>query len=372
MGIDDNAFASPCLRAYFLAYIDWCLRPLNISGGFVPHAFPPKSSPTHHTSCPFILSQDIELIHSLAHRNMSQEFTLFPQLITELRLEVWRLALPEPLNNALYPYKKGCWLLEDLGIDLDPNGEDLNLRFDTSLLEPLDIGLSLYSVNREAHSVAVKYIRKHKLVVSQDNAQSDLKIFRNFDPSADTMFLPTCDVDFFVTELAERIHEPDLFNRNVSTPGRTLLRLAVTPSGFKSLMRDALEAYADFDRPADTIYVVDVTCNGRFSSRNIEDASRYHLLGLEGAPYARLTWHSSRQQWSEITGDGEVLLQLGEFIRDLDEPRLASTEPDFEVQLVHVAASGKDLRSKGHSTGVSETTMDLENQDVSTPSRKVA
>jgi hypothetical protein len=303
---------------------------------------------------------------------MSRGFTLFPQLITELRLEVWRLALPEPLNKALYPYKKGCWLLEDLGIDPDPNGEDLNLRFDTSLLEPLDIELSLYSVNREAHSVAVKYLRKHKLVVSQDNAQSDLKFFRNFDPSADTMFLPTCDVDFFVTELAERIHEPDLFNRNVSTSGRTLPRLAVTPSGFKSIMRAALQAYAGFDGPTDTIYVVDVTCNGRFSSCNIEDASIYHFLELEGAPYARLTWHSSRRQWGEISGNDEVLVQLKELIRGLEEPFLADTEPDFEVRLVHVATSGKDLRSKGHSTSVSETTMDPENQDVSTPSREVA
>jgi hypothetical protein len=70
----------------------------------------------------FMLSQDVKLINSLAHRNMSREFTLFPQLITELRLEVWRLALPKPLSRALYPYEKGCWLLEDLGIDLDLNG----------------------------------------------------------------------------------------------------------------------------------------------------------------------------------------------------------------------------------------------------------
>ena len=58
---------------------------------------------------------------------MATEFTGFPRLIPELRLEIWRLAMPAPLRRPLYPYKQSCWVVEDLGMEPDPNGEDLYL-----------------------------------------------------------------------------------------------------------------------------------------------------------------------------------------------------------------------------------------------------
>lgn len=88
--------------------------------------------------------------------NMATTFTLSPQLIPELRLKIWRQALPPPLNNLLYPYKKGYWVLEDVGIKLDPNGEDLDLCFNASLLGHLRIDMPFYSVNRGARDVALK------------------------------------------------------------------------------------------------------------------------------------------------------------------------------------------------------------------------
>lgn len=101
---------------------------------------------------------------------MATEFNLFPQLITELRLEIWRLALPGPLNRALYPYSKGCWVLEELSLEPDPNREDLHLTFDTSLLEPLRIELPLYSVNREARGIVRLYTQEQNLVASQSSS----------------------------------------------------------------------------------------------------------------------------------------------------------------------------------------------------------
>lgn len=68
--------------------------------------------------------------------------TLFPQLLPELRLIIWQLTLPKLHGNLLYPYQKGCWIFEEIGLAPDPSGEDLYFRFDASRLEPLHIALS--------------------------------------------------------------------------------------------------------------------------------------------------------------------------------------------------------------------------------------
>jgi hypothetical protein len=301
---------------------------------------------------------------------MANEFTLFPQLITELRLEIWRLALPEPLNKALYPYKKGCWVLEDLGIEPDPNGEDLNLRLDFSLLEPYQIDLSMYSVNREAHSVAVKHLRRQKLIVSQNCAQSGLRFLRPFDSNTATIFLTTSEVDSFAKELAERLFQPDLQDRYVSTPGRALPRLALTPSGLKSFMGDPLETYFDFSGTIDTLYIIDFASDSSSTPRDFENASEHLLLELEGAPLARLTWSSSRRRWEEISGDGEKLTQLKKLVEGLDEPSsFINNEFNLEVQLVHVAMRGKASSVTSHLPALPGPTTDL---DISTLFQEVA
>jgi hypothetical protein len=102
------------------------------------------------------------------------------------------------------------------------------------------------------------------------------------------MFLPTSDVDCFVTEVAERIHEADMFDRYVGTPRTALSHLATTPSGFKSLMGEPLDTFFQFSGIIHTLCVVDITCNGRFNFRDLENASKYRLFDLEGAPNALL------------------------------------------------------------------------------------
>jgi hypothetical protein len=83
---------------------------------------------------------------------MAAAFTFFPQLITKLRLEIWRLALPELLDKALYPYKPGCWVTEDIA-------GFMHMRCNPSLLAPFHIEIPLYFVNREAGDVASKYLK---------------------------------------------------------------------------------------------------------------------------------------------------------------------------------------------------------------------
>jgi hypothetical protein len=325
---------------------------------------------TQHTNFPFAPYQGIELILHLplAHEDMANEFTLFPQLITELRLEIWRLALPEPLNKALYPYKKGCWVLEDLGTEPDPNGDDLHLRHDFSLLEPHQIDLSMYFVSREAHRVAVKYLRTQKLVISQDSAQSGLKFLRLFDPDTDTIFLPTSEVETFALELAERLFEPDLHDRNVSIPGRALPRLALTPSGLKSFMGEPLETYFDFSGTIDVLYVIDFARDNSSTLEDFKNASKHLFLELEGAPLARLIWSNSRRRWEEISHECEKFTQLKDLVEGLDEPS-SFVDDNFhlEVQLVHVATRGNASSATTHLPALPGSTADPE---VSTLSKK--
>lgn len=103
---------------------------------------------------------------------MATRFTLFPQLITESRLEIWRLALPALHHKLLYPYQKGCWVFEEMGLEPDPNGEDLYLRFDTSRLEPLHIAMPLYYVNQEARGVILKLLQEHRMTVSRTSSSA--------------------------------------------------------------------------------------------------------------------------------------------------------------------------------------------------------
>ena len=62
-------------------------------------------------------------------------FTLFPSLPAELRIQIWRDALPLPDKDrqALYFYKKGCWHprhLTEADANYNPHNDELNLAFE--------------------------------------------------------------------------------------------------------------------------------------------------------------------------------------------------------------------------------------------------
>lgn len=265
---------------------------------------------------------------------MATEFTVFPQLITELRLEIWRMAMPAPLQRPLYPYKKGCWIVEDRALELDPNGEDLYLEFNASLLDPLRIQLPLYSVNREARDVALRYIREHKLTGPQGITQSDSTFLRHFDPRTDTMFLPTVDIETFLVEQVDRMGEPDLEGHYYSTARPVIPRLAVTAAGLEFL-KGELGSFIDASAPIDLLYVIDVAAHSTFTLEELLEISKHTPLGLEDTPCARLRWRSATREW-EITGDDDVLENMRRLVAGLDDPASSTSGFDLEIQLVHV------------------------------------
>lgn len=111
------------------------------------------------------------------------------------------------------------------------------------------------------------------------------------------MFLQGSDVDEFITELPNRMHEPDLFDRYVSLPGRALPRLAITPCGLDSLVGEPLGFYFDLSRTIDILYIVDVTSNSGITLQELEDPNVYPFSKLEDKHRARLIWSSSQREW---------------------------------------------------------------------------
>jgi hypothetical protein len=266
---------------------------------------------------------------------MTANFAFFPQLITEIRWEIWQLALPDSFRKALYPYRKGCWVIEEMGLEPDPNGEDLEMRFDFSFLEPLRIRLPLYDVNREARDVVLKHMKTHKLVSGRDSSTSAFHYLRPFDARTDTMFLQSSDISSFVGETTERIHEPDMVERYVSINYPILERVAVTLGGFESLMDGWLEELFDFTGSITSLYVVDVAGNSRVNLDHVEDASIFSSLILDDAHYARLAWSKSRRQW-EASGDSETSSQMRNILANICTSGSRTSDYDLEIQLVHL------------------------------------
>ena len=60
-------------------------------------------------------------------------FSLFPSLSTELRIQIWRDALPEKVGQAPYFYEKGCWhprYLTEVNANYNPHHDELNSLFE--------------------------------------------------------------------------------------------------------------------------------------------------------------------------------------------------------------------------------------------------
>lgn len=263
---------------------------------------------------------------------MATEFTVFPKLITELRLGIWRMAMPAPLNRPLYPYKQGCWKVEDLGLEPDFNGEDLHMIFDTSRLDPLDIDIPLYAVNRQARGVALEYIRKQNLVASPDST----RFLRNFNPKTDTMFLPTAEIETFFVEQIDRASDPSLENHHFSISRPVLSRLAVTAPGLEILKTDLGEFY-DTAAPIDALYVVDVAHGSTYSLEELENAIKHTSLDLAETYDARLIWRSEKKEWEadeiEQAPDSTTWRRI---VMGFDDPATSTSSFDLEIRFLRV------------------------------------
>jgi hypothetical protein len=268
-------------------------------------------------------------------RKLFTKFTLFPKLITELRLEIWRLALPTSLSRSnvrlLYPYRERCWVFDPVRLQPDPNVEHLYIRFDTDRLEPLHVALPLYSVNREARSITVKWLQEQRATIPRSSSSSSnaYEFLRPFRPTTDAVFVPTAKVEHFVMELVDRPFEPDMLDRNFGTSDPALSRLAVMPEGLQALKGDLIDIFFQSGGTIGTICVVDRPS----ILPEPEDGSEIGILELT-EPLARLRWSSTRSEWEGFSDHREKLKRLERYVEGLSIPADSPRGFEMEVQLV--------------------------------------
>ncbi|KAL4761089.1 2EXR domain-containing protein [Aspergillus foveolatus] len=164
----------------------------------------------------------------------NSEFHLFPLLPPELRLQIWNYALPAtlPVGSAVFPYKKGCWgprrlTPGDPGYNPVNDDLNLNLEFDHTLLDPLEIELPLLQVIHEARIVALEWTRKQNLQVRFNKHNPQLLFLRPFNADTDTIYVSRSQWHDFICEPMERPFEPDLVQRQLDCPGVPFSRLAL-------------------------------------------------------------------------------------------------------------------------------------------------
>jgi hypothetical protein len=104
---------------------------------------------------------------------MATTFPLFSSLAPELRIQIWRDALPDRIKPALFFYRgQGCWcprhLTEADNGWVPPEGElNLGLDFRTDLLgDDNQFRVPIYFVNREAHSIALAWLREQVCTIT--------------------------------------------------------------------------------------------------------------------------------------------------------------------------------------------------------------
>ncbi|GAM89575.1 hypothetical protein ANO11243_076140 [Dothideomycetidae sp. 11243] len=160
----------------------------------------------------------------------------FPRLPTELRLKIWREALPEHAQNTLRLYRKGCWQPRRLNRDdqdyaLNRPEPRINLYFRSDLLGGVGMLLSPALVNHEAHAVAKEWMRdgssgppKYRL---EWHAARPLAVIRSLDLAHDAIYVPQDRFEDFVFEPNRRLACPDLSGKIVVIHGQDVKRVAI-------------------------------------------------------------------------------------------------------------------------------------------------
>ncbi|OJK01908.1 hypothetical protein ASPACDRAFT_40724 [Aspergillus aculeatus ATCC 16872] len=122
-----------------------------------------------------------------APKNKHPTFRRFPWLPTELRLEIWKHALPILTDKAtLYPWvektdwKRGrksryCWIKPTLYYPVAPRTHQ--------------IAMPLLYVNHESHSVALDWLNKHRPLRKRFNHKGTFLLTRPFFAEDDTLYL---------------------------------------------------------------------------------------------------------------------------------------------------------------------------------------
>lgn len=188
-------------------------------------------------------------------------FHLFPRLPPELRLQIWRDALPAAVGPGLYSYKQGCWGPGALPQDHPEHDSahpelNLTLEFRHDLLGRTGLDPALASASREAREVALRWAAAQGGPETRTSASGPLLV-RAFDPGRDVLYVSLDDWDGFCSEPLYRPFEEDMVNRHY-TVECSVSRVAVAEAFvrqrdcYRGFLQEMCEAYKSLT----TLYVI--------------------------------------------------------------------------------------------------------------------
>ena len=265
-------------------------------------------------------------------------FQSFSSLPAELRVQIWRDALPVRAGPALHFYKPGCWIPRYLsesepGYYPDNNDLNLELEFHYELLDRPQIEVPLVYVNHEARSVSLAWIREQGIETHFRDDRRRPVFVRPFDPSYDAIYVPLDRWHDFDREPHERLWQPDLHGKLVNM-GPNLWRIAV-PEALLQSGGDSLSDILDSYFSLRALFVVagaqpDFAVDGD----GIKVLRRWELENTQGRG---LFWNAVHRRFD--SDDGECLGKE-ELNRRIEEVGKAVTEPltrygsSFEIRPV--------------------------------------
>ncbi|PYI06300.1 hypothetical protein BO78DRAFT_386900 [Aspergillus sclerotiicarbonarius CBS 121057] len=133
----------------------------------------------------------------------SPQFLQFPLLPTEIRLQIWQTALPNPDRQALFCYKKGCWKTRP-----DDEGHFM-VEFHPDCLDPIHVSVPLFLVNHEAHAIAHRWIHEQGLAIRFHRPTNTFLFLRRYHPASDGLYVPHAQYRGFICEPVYLPFEPE-------------------------------------------------------------------------------------------------------------------------------------------------------------------
>lgn len=147
----------------------------------------------------------------------TQTFHPFPRLPPELRLQIWRDALPEKDSPAFTPYQSSGWTPIPASENANANNLIMEWEYHYESLDQIRVKIPLADVNHEARDVAIEWARKQGIKVVFHDYRQCLVFLRTFDPMHDVIWISGGAFELFTNE-CWGVHTPDSSPANVSVP----------------------------------------------------------------------------------------------------------------------------------------------------------
>lgn len=132
----------------------------------------------------------------------TQTFHPFPRLPPELRLQIWRDALPEKDSPAFTPYQSSGWTLVPASEAMHANNPRhiVEWKFHPESLDKIRVKIPLANVNYEARHVAIEWAHKQGIEVLFHGYRECVVFLRPFDPMRDVIWISEDAFEIFTND----------------------------------------------------------------------------------------------------------------------------------------------------------------------------